>query len=186
MRTENQRGKQNIRLDSDQIREFEKLVRQQQRSLVAIAYRMLSNWEDARDGAQETFIRFWQSQLLRANAPCAPALLARILINVCIDRLRRQKRFRFFAWFSDPQAPSLPATNNPEHELKNNELKNQIESAIARLKPRQKAAFILRDVEGHSMQDTASLLDCSENSVRVSLHLARKNLRKWLLPYLQE
>ncbi len=186
MRIVNQRKKQTIRADTEQIQEFEKLIRQQQRPLVAIAYRMLSNWEDARDVAQETFIRFWQSEAVCANDDSASIVLRRILINLCIDRLRRQQRFKFFAWFSESSEPLLPAVNNPEHEFKNAELKNQIDSATARLKPRQKAVFILRDLEGHSVHETANILGCSENNVLVNLHLARKNLRKWLLPYLKE
>jgi len=53
------------------------------------------------------------------------------------------------------------------------------------LKPRQKAIFVLRDVDGHSVRETAEIIGCSENNVLVNLHKARKNLRKWLSPYLR-
>jgi RNA polymerase sigma-70 factor (ECF subfamily) len=56
---------------------------------------------------------------------------------------------------------------------------------MTKLKPRQKAIFVLRDVEGRSVRETAKIVGCSENNVLVNLHKARKNLRKWLSPYLK-
>ena len=171
---------------TDRAPRFEQIVRQHQRALVAIAYRMLGNLEDARDAGQETFMRFWQRHDWPADASTTFALLARILVNACIDRLRKRQRHWWRYQPAGKRSSEPVSADNPERAQRENELRGMLEAAITRLKPRQKAVFVLRDVEGYSVRETATILDASENSVLVNLHLARKNLRKWLAPYLSE
>ncbi len=170
----------------DRAAEFEGIVKRNQRRLIAIGYRMLGNLEEARDLAQETFIRLWQTHLWPEEASGTFALLSRILINLCIDRLRWRKRHQLFFWRTENAESDPSSFDDLEQGVSNGELTTLMESATARLKPKQKAAFVLRDVEGYSVRETAVLLGCSENNVLVNLHLARKNLRKWLTPYLKE
>lgn len=171
---------------TERILEFEQIVKRYQRPMIAIAYRMLGNLDDARDLSQEAFIRFWQTRAWPADERATFALLARILMNLCIDRLRWRRRHQLLFWGTGKVEPDPPSPNNPERAVNHGELKSVMESATARLKPRQKAVFVLRDIEGYSVRETAQMMDCSENNVLVNLHLARKNLRKWLAPYLKE
>lgn len=160
------------------------LVREHQQRLIALAYRLLGNLEDARDEVQEAFLRFWQTPG-QAGADASPLpLLMRIVVNRCIDRLRRRKIIRFFA-LGNEDSDSLPAAGeSPDGAVQHAELEQTLMRAIRYLKPRQKATFLLRDVQGYSVQETAALMQCSEASVLTNLHLARKKLKTLLYPYL--
>ncbi|MFQ5633609.1 MAG: RNA polymerase sigma factor [bacterium] len=168
------------------ISDFATIAEKYQRRLVAIAYRMLGNFEDARDSVQEVLVKFLKTNKLRSSEHEIFQLLTRILVNFCIDQLRKRKVWRFFS-FTESGVDSLPGRNpDPDQEINRSELNALLEKKIDKLKPRQKAIYILRDVEGYSVRETANLVGCSENSVLANLHLARQNLRKWLKPYLQE
>jgi RNA polymerase sigma-70 factor (ECF subfamily) len=165
--------------------EFELLVKSHQRKMVALAYHLLGNLEDARDQAQEAFVRLWQRKEKSLEERAIAALLTKITVNLCIDRLREIKRRRLFFLDDEKLAHSFASLDDPRREAESGELKAALAAATAKLKPRQKAIFVLRDVEGHSVRETAEIIGCSENNVLVNLHKARKNLRKWLLPYLK-
>lgn len=80
---------------------FEELVMLHQRQLVSVAYRMLGNLEDARDYVQEAFVRFWQLSSWPEKGNEILSLLNRIVMNLCIDALRRLRRFRLIGLSKD-------------------------------------------------------------------------------------
>jgi RNA polymerase sigma-70 factor (ECF subfamily) len=164
---------------------FEGIVEQHQRRLIGLAYHMLGNLDEARDQAQEAFVRLWQQRDKRFDERTLAALLARIIVNLCIDRLREKKRRSFFPLNEENAVSTLRALDDPHRDAEAVELGETLAAAMARLKPRQKAIFILRDVEGRSVRETAEIIGCSDNNVLVNLHKARKNLRKWLAPYIK-
>ena len=166
--------------------EFTEIVDKYQRRLLTIAYRMLGNFEDAKDSAQEAFVRIWKTGKWQNSGQEIFTLLARVLVNLCIDRLRKQSLRHFFSLGENTAGQRLASMSDPANEIENNELNALLESSINRLKPRQKAVFILRDIEGHRVKETANIIGCSENSVLTNLHLARKNMRKWIKPYLHD
>jgi RNA polymerase sigma-70 factor (ECF subfamily) len=168
---------------ADTVSEFTRIIDNFQRRLVALAYRMLGNYEDARDFVQEAFLKLWKTGRWQEGGQEMFSFVAKILVNLCIDRLRKQKLRQFF---SISEILVGQSKDNPEQEIFDGELQEMLELQVERLKPRQKAIFILRDVEGYSVKETARMVGCSENSVLTNLHLARHNLRKWLKPYLQE
>jgi RNA polymerase sigma-70 factor (ECF subfamily) len=144
---------------------------------------MLGDWEEAKDAAQESFIRFWTMDHAAVNPESHFSLLARIVTHRCIDLLRQRRRRIFLSleWIT-----GLTAAENPANDLDQKNLESEIMKAADRLKPKQKAIFLLRDVEGYSIKETADIMNDSENRIRVNLHLARKNMRKWLKPFLEE
>lgn len=166
-------------------REFAKCIAAHQRDLVSLAYRFVGNFEDARDLAQWAFARLW---LHRENLKAEREVfyyLRRILVNLCIDHLRRR----------EPEKEDLSASENrllesepdPLQALERQEWQALLARSIAQLKPKQKATIILRDLEGYSVAETAALLSCTENNVLCNLHLARKNVKQkmqqWLSPH---
>lgn len=160
--------------------EINELLRKYQKPVLTIAYRMLGNWEDARDATQETFIRYWQSKQCPQDPDAVFNYLARIVTNRCIDQLRRKKRIHFLPLRLD----LMRHEDSNEEKTEENQIQDLILRMADRLKPKQKAVFILRDVENYSVRETAVILDETENRVRVNLHLARKNMKKWLKPWL--
>ncbi|NQT26502.1 RNA polymerase sigma factor [candidate division KSB1 bacterium] len=164
--------------------ELHQVIQKYQRPMVAIACRMLGNLEEAKDAVQEAFIRFWKSDTQIKGDPFS--LLCRILINHCIDKLRKQTFRRFFSITEIKDLDIMKSNENPHKSLENKQLVDHVEKLTTRLKPVQKAVFILRDMQGYSIQEISDLTGFPENNIRVNLHLARKNMRKWLQPILKE
>jgi RNA polymerase sigma factor (sigma-70 family) len=73
----------------------------------------------------------------------------------------------------------------PLQELERQELQDQLLRCIDELKPKQKAAMVLRDIEGYSVEETAALLSCTKNNVLCNLHLARENVRRKMLQWVE-
>jgi RNA polymerase sigma-70 factor (ECF subfamily) len=171
--------------DTARTKEFEDIVQRYQRRLVSMACRILGNIEEAGDVAQEAFIRLWQRGTKSSDERSVFGFLARTVTNLCIDELRRRQRFRFFSLGSGPGNMELPSsTGDPEHRASKHEMIQIVLRAAERLKPKQKAVFVLRDIEGFSVKEASEIVGCSENNVLATLFHARKNLRKWLGPIL--
>lgn len=163
-------------------RAFADLIERQQRPLLQLAMRLVGNWEDARDLAQTAFVRLWQSRE-RLQPGCEITYyLRRMLVNLCIDHLRGRGKRAPHIVFEETQI-EIEMTN-PQSELEAREVQTRLWRAINALPAKQKTVLILRDVEGYSVAETAQMISCSQNSVLVNLHLARKNvkekMRQWL------
>ncbi len=136
------------------------------RRLFALACRMTGDREDARDLVQETFVRAAGSRTIPENAE---AWLVQVLIHLCRDRRRRQRvRERHAAGHRREQAA---ATASPDLDLWR---------AVEALPPRQRAAIVLHEVEGHAVVHVAALLGVSPITVRWHLLAARRRLREEL------
>ena len=75
------------------------------------------------------------------------------------------------------QFPTLQPQTNPESEMSRQEIREFLELAVDRLPPAFRAVFVLRDVEGLSVEETASFLSITQETVRSRLHRARKLMR---------
>jgi RNA polymerase sigma-70 factor (ECF subfamily) len=166
--------------------EFEEIVNRHHRRILSIAYRMLGSMEEAKDMAQETFIRLWKFGSNLQEEKTVFGFLARTVTNLCIDQLRNRKRWSLFSLDSVTARNELISLEDPSGEASKKQLVQHVLTSADKLKPMQKAVFVLRDMEGCSVKETAHILDCSENNVLVTLHKARKNLKKWLKPILGE
>ncbi|NIM18855.1 MAG: sigma-70 family RNA polymerase sigma factor [Candidatus Latescibacteria bacterium] len=164
---------------------FPEIVVRYQRRILSIAHRMLGDLEEAKDMAQETFVRFWEKKISFVEERKVFAYLARTVTNLCIDQLRRRKRFRWLSLSSGELQRESISPIDPERAVSDRELARFVLKMAERLKPRQKAVFVLRDIKGLSVKETSEILGCSEANVLVTLHQARKNLRKWLGPKLR-
>ncbi len=164
-------------------REFAELLEQQQRPLLSLALRLVGNLEDAKDLAQTAFVRLWHHRQ-RLEAGREPAYyLRRVLVNLCIDHLRRRGKQEPRVEFDETLFAQHGS--NPQQQLENNETHMRLWQCINALHPKQKATLILREVEGYSVAETAEILSCPQNNVLGNLHLARKKVKQkmqqWLL-----
>lgn len=137
-----------------------------QRRLFALACRMTGDREDARDLVQETFVRAASARTIPENAE---AWLVQVLVHLCRDRRRRQKvRERHAA---EVVKEPTGVTGSPDLDLWR---------AVEALPPRQRAAIVLHEVEGHAVAQVAALLGVSPITVRWHLLAARRRLREVL------
>ena len=151
---------------------FGALVYKYRNSLLSMAYRFLGNWDDAKDAAQEAFVKaFRRLDSFCVQRPFSP-WLHRILVNVCLDRIKSpHRRLRSIL----DEESHQDGRSDPLKVLAEEDL---IMKAIERLTWKKRRAFILVDLEGFSGPEAAEILGCSASTVRVTVMKARQQLRQ--------
>ena len=139
-------------------------------------YRLVGNAADAQDLAQEAFIKALQHQEQLKDEKKAAHWLSRIARNTAIDFLRRNSRATFC---EIDQAPESHA-ESPEQALLRSEQREYLEDGLRLLSPRERAAIILRDVEGMPAEEVARQLNCSKATVRSHIANGRIKFRRYM------
>jgi RNA polymerase sigma-70 factor (ECF subfamily) len=151
---------------------YDDLVALHQQKVLRTAYRLLGRVEDAQDAAQEVFLRLLKNLHRIEDDP--QAWLYRVTVNICNDRYRRRHIVMEPALdFADP-AP------NPERVLELEERKRLLTQGLQTLPERERAAVVLRDIEGLSTREVATILDVEEVTVRSQISMARVKLAKYV------
>lgn len=158
----------------------DEFVRQNMRRVFLIIYRIVGNVADAQDLTQETFIKALQRQDQLRDLEKGAQWLSRIASNTAIDFLRRSQRM---AWTEldevlDPIA--VPAELSPESRVLRGERQRLLEAGLNRLTERERAALLLRDVEGLPAEEVAEQLQCGKATVRSHIANARVKFRRFL------
>jgi RNA polymerase sigma-70 factor, ECF subfamily len=163
---------------------FDLLVARYQERTYRLAWSILRNAEDARDLSQEAFIRVWDAAASFRGQARFSTWFYRILVNLCLDHRRRHRWWRFGIGSSDEERSDtlverLPDPGPPPGaDLGKEEMMQRVWAAVDRLSPQQRAAVVLQVQEGLSTPEIATVLRCSEATVRVHLHRAVAALRK--------
>src|SRR5689334_6824127 len=153
-----------------------RFVSEHLRRIFVQIYRIVGNVADAQDLTQEAFIKALQRQDQLKDEQKAAHWLSRIATNTAIDFLRRHGRVTFCELDSAPEAPSV----SPEDILLESEHREYLEAGLMVLTPRERAALVLRDVEGLPAEEVARQLDCSKATVRSHIANARIKFRRYL------
>jgi RNA polymerase sigma-70 factor (ECF subfamily) len=156
-------------------RTFDGLVAAHERMVLRVAYRLLGRLEDAQDAAQEVFLRLFRN-LDRIGAD-PKAWLYRVTVNVCNDHHRRRKTAVEFDSRPHPAADPAP---DPERALALEERKRLVTEGLQMLPERERAAVVLRDIEGLSTAEVAGILGVEEVTVRSQVFSARLKLAKYV------
>lgn len=164
-------------------RAFEQLIEHYQRRVITIAWRMLGNKEDALDAAQETFLRIYK--YLRAYRPDQDfsAWLYRIVVNVCRDQAKRRKHHERFASFEVERdlgnLEALASEEDVEAAAIRAQEQAMISRALSTLSKKERAAIVLRDLEGLSSEEVARVLGSSQTTVRSQICSARAKIKQY-------
>ena len=164
-------------------RAFEALIEPYADATYRLCLRMMGNEQDAADMAQEAFLRAWRSLSSYKGQSRFSTWLYRVTSNVCLDELRRRRRGEtesMQALEENGFEPVDPA-ETPEMALDRAELRRDLAEAISQLGSEQRAALILRDVQGLPYEEIAQILDLNLNTVKSRISRARSALREMLL-----
>ncbi|MGB9907226.1 MAG: RNA polymerase sigma factor [Candidatus Saccharicenans sp.] len=166
---------------------FEELVLPYRQSLLHLAYRMTGNMEEARDIAQETIFRCYRYLHRYDMERDFQNWLFQIAANLVRDWLRKRKAELNLgqkckentqpAINSDPAGIEGLALSQPSAESISN-IRLDVNACLEKLSPKERRVFILRDLEGLSIKETAAVLKTSSISVRVNLSSARRKIRQ--------
>jgi RNA polymerase sigma-70 factor (ECF subfamily) len=163
---------------------FRQIVTQNQRFLYSVAYRFLGNAQDSEDVIQETFIRLWKNLPNYRAEIKLTTWLYKIVVNQCLDMLkstqRRQQRVQV-----DLMDYTLVVNNATDAALHSQDLHRIIQEAASKLTPKQKAVFILRDLEDLPVDEVCSILSMSAGNVKSNLYYARQQMSEKLKMYYQ-
>lgn len=151
---------------------FEQLVRLHERRVLSIAWRMLGDLDDAKDAAQDVFLRLYRFLPRFDERREFSHWLYRMTVNVCRDAARRRRR-------GEP-LPELAADTDPDRDLRAAEARRLVHRALETLPVKERAALVLRDVEGLETEEVARILGSSPATVRSQVSSARLKIRKFI------
>ena len=153
-----------------------RFVSENLRRIFTQIYRIVGNVADAQDLTQEAFIKALQHQEQIKDEQKAGHWLSRIATNTAIDFLRRSGR----ANFCEIDDARLSQEDSPEQILLRSEERNYLEDGLRLLSPRERAALMLRDVEGLPAEEVAARLNCSKATVRSHIANGRIKFRRYM------
>jgi RNA polymerase sigma-70 factor, ECF subfamily len=168
---------------------FEELVKRYDRRLYRIAQNIVHNHEDAQDVVQEALFRAFRKLDLFQGKSKFSTWLIRIVLNQALMKTRRIHRavvsIDHNSHEGEDRAPReiVDWAPNPEMAYTNSELRTILEKSLRKLGEALRAVFVLRDIEGLSIQEVADALDLTQAAVKTRTLRARLRLREELSPY---
>jgi RNA polymerase sigma-70 factor, ECF subfamily len=155
---------------------FDLLVRRYLPRARLVARRLMQDPDDADDLVQDAFLRALDRihtfDVARAFGPW----FTRVLVNLGLDQRRKQNVRR-----TEPHDPeSFAGGVSPDREVERAELKDSLGKALDALPDRQRLIVTLFEIDGHSTEEVASMLEVSQVTIRWHLHQARRTLREAL------
>ena len=161
---------------------FEELVARHRDKIYARAFSLMRNEDDALDLSQEAWVKGWQRLSQFQGDSSFVTWMTRIVINLCLDELRKQKRHRLEsieqmeeeAGGVERQMPVVAA--NPTGNLERAELRQEIDRALGQLSVAHRTALILHEFEELEYKQIAKVMGCSIGTVMSRLFYARRRM----------
>ena len=160
---------------------FGSLVRRYSRRVHSIAYQIVGNSEDAKDIAQDVFVRIHGALSGFDPGRGFSSWLYRVTVNMSIDRRRKEKRRSFTPIDGNDGGYEVEdCTALPDAHAERSEFKGAVGRLTAGLPNKQRRVFVLRDLQGFSVGEISKILGCRSSTVRVHLARARNRMREAL------
>lgn len=152
---------------------FDDLIAKYQTMVYRTAWRMLGDSAEAEDISQEVFLKLHSRLAEFEQQPNPSGWLYRVTVNQSLDRIRRRK----------PQSEPEDLVSNaisPEASAIRQQQLDRLASLLQRLSPQERAALVLRDLEGLNGREVGEILNVSEETVRSAIFRAKEKLRQWM------
>ena len=158
---------------------FQQIVDKYKTQVASIAYKMVGDYEDAKDISQIVFVKTYQNLVNFDTTKKLSTWLYRITINASIDFIRKHKKHKH-ELLDNIFGELKEKKQDVEKVYQRSLIKWAIDDSMDALNPRQKAVFVLRDLEGLDIREVAQITDMPQATVRWYLHRARSKLRSEL------
>ncbi len=159
---------------------FEEIVRRHRDRLWAVAMRTTGDPEEASDALQDALISAYRRADQFRGDSAVTTWLHRIVVNASLDRLRRRAVRAALPLPDDNDALPGAVVADPVDHMDRREIQLVVTQALAELPEDQRAAVLLVDVEGWSVEDAARMLGCPEGTVKSRCFRGRAKLAKRL------
>jgi RNA polymerase sigma-70 factor (ECF subfamily) len=171
---------------------FEELVARHRDKIYARAYSMVRHEDEALDLSQDAWVKGWQRLAQFQGDASFVTWMTRIVINLCLDQLRKQKRQRAEsieamaeeAGGVERQMPVV--TPNPTEGLERQELRRRIDRALAQLSYEHRTVLVLHEFEELEYKEIARRMQCSIGTVMSRLFYARRRMASLLAGFKRE
>jgi RNA polymerase sigma-70 factor (ECF subfamily) len=169
---------------------FEELVSRYDRKLIRIAENITHNREDSQDAVQEAFLKAFRKLSAFREKSQFSTWLIRITLSEALMKVRKRRTIKEVSLDEDaredgdsPPFEIADGTPSPEELCGRSELREILKRKLKELQPTLQAVFVLRDIEGLSIIQTAEVLGVSHVAVKARLWRARLQLRERLRLY---
>ncbi len=166
---------------------FEELIEGYQKKIFNIAFRIVGNYDDANDLAQEVLIRIYRSIGNFKEQSSFSTWIYRITTNVCLDDIRKRKNKKVISLdeeikVEDGEMQRQIVSNDPlpEDTAERGELRELVNGAIQSLSEEHRVVIVLRDLQGFSYEEISGILKCPEGTVKSRINRARQALKNVL------
>lgn len=155
---------------------FKQLTDRYRSQVAGIAYKMVGDYDDAKDISQMVFVKTFYNIKRFDHSKRFSTWLYRIAVNASIDYIRKFKKHKFED-LEDTGEPNLRTNMTPERTFQLKELGEFVRESAKKLNEKQHQAFVLKDLEGLDIDEIAQIMGMPQATVRWYLHRARKKLR---------
>jgi RNA polymerase sigma-70 factor (ECF subfamily) len=151
------------------------------RRIFNTAYRILGEESSAEDALQETLLNVYRGISSFRGDSKISTWISRITINVCLGMLRKGKNRQLYSELDDESARDLPAEptsfTDPLIHTSLEELRSLVQEAFRRMSEKQGIVVRLHDMEGHTIQEIAEVIDCPVGTVKSRLFYGRQEFK---------
>ena len=161
---------------------FEELLARHRDKIYARAFSMMRNEDEATDLSQEAWVKGWQRLKQFQGDSSFVTWMTRIVINLCLDQLRKQKRHRaesieMMEEESGGVERQMPVvTINPTAGLERDELRKRIDKAMGQLSYEHRTVLVLHEFEELEYKEVAKIMGCSIGTIMSRLFYARRKM----------
>ena len=181
------------RAQSGDLVAFDSIMLLYRERLYSVIYNMTFNHEDAADLSQEAFVKAFRSLKKFKGKSSFFTWLYRIGVNITLSHLKRKKTRRFLSFdqISEENGSGKEFdrfSSSEPSSVRNtllNELHEKLNEALLKLSDKHRTIVVLYEIDGLSHKEIATIMKCTEGTVRSRLHYAKIQLQSLLSDYLK-
>mgnify|MGYP001812267401 CR=1 FL=1 len=155
------------------------------RRIYNVAYQFSASKEEAEDLTQEIFLKLYQSLArYRGDVPLV-AWALRLSRNLCIDLYRKTRREKKSTFVSEAILDHVPSTDDPQLDTQRRQQLQAVYTGLERMPEELAEVILLRDLQGWTLQETATYLEVPLGTIKSRLHRARARLAEQVSAIIQ-